>query len=464
MNESALKSSVILRMFIVAALSLLLSVPALFVDSLISERKSRRNAATLEVSQSWGGIQTLTGPILSIPYQEFFKDDKGVVTHAVRNAHFLPSRLEIRGSLQPEIRYRGIYKVALYTAQFVVSGQFSAPNLAKLHINPDDVLWQDAFITFGISDLKGIRDAVNLRWNSVDSPSEPGVLSDEVLTTGITFKPRVEKAQGSHSFSLQLSLNGSSEVRFVPVGEVTDVTLDCHWANPSFVGSILPYTREIQTERFHAEWKVLNLNRNFPQMWIGARYKVVESSFGASLLLPVDEYQKTSRSVKYALLFIALTFTAFFLPELITKTVFHPIQYALVGFALVLFYVLLLSLGAHEVQHRLLHCESGSHTVSNNLCLLDINKEKHRSGDILGSFRAIRLSVCHFAASGLRFVARKRRSVFGAFYHHVPHAQDGLVCAESGSAVNRDHRQLTGKRTHEMKGAGINVCRPFLRR
>lgn len=347
MNESRLKSSIILRMFIIAGLTLLLLIPALFVESLVSERSSRRDAATLEVSQSWGGVQTLIGPILSIPFKEFSKDEKGVVSFTVRYAHFLPSTLFIRGLLNPEIRYRGIYEVALYNAQFVVEGQFASPEMHKLRISPENTLWNDAVITFGISDLKGIRDTINLRWNALRYSSEPGVLSDDVLAAGITFKPYLDKAQSSYSFSLPLSINGSSEIRFVPVGEMTDVVLESPWGNPSFVGSFLPHTRDVKPDSFHAEWKIFNLNRNFPQAWIGSRYKVLESSFGTSLYLPVDEYQKTSRSVKYALLFIALTFVAFFLSELIVKTAFHPIQYTLIGFALILFYVLLLSLSEH---------------------------------------------------------------------------------------------------------------------
>ena len=121
---------------------------------------------------------------------------------------------------------------------------------------------------------------------------------------------------------------------------------------PSFVGSFLPHTRNISADNFHAEWKVLNLNRNFPQAWIGSRHTILESSFGASFYIPVDQYQKTERSVKYALLFIALTFVSFFLSEIIARTAFHPIQYALVGFALILFYVLLDIIGTPRVYLR----------------------------------------------------------------------------------------------------------------
>jgi inner membrane protein len=347
MSESKLKSSVILRMSIIAALTLLLLIPTFYVEPLISERSSRRNEATQGVSQRWGGMQTLTGPILTIPFKEYSKNEKGVVQFAIRHAHFLPASLHIRSELKPEVRYRGIYEVALYNAQLVIDGQFMSPAWEALRINTENVLWNDAFITLGISDLKGIRDTVNLQWNNVACPSNPGVLSDDVVASGITFRPNLDKAKPWNSFSIPLNLNGSSEVRFVPVGELTDVILESPWGNPSFVGSFLPHVREIKPDSFHSEWKVFNLNRNFPQAWVGQRYNVAESSFGASLFLPVDEYQKASRSVKYALLFIALTFVAFFLSELIAKTSFHPIQYTLIGFALILFYLLLLSLSEH---------------------------------------------------------------------------------------------------------------------
>lgn len=348
MIESKLKSSVILRMVIIGGLTILLLIPTIFIDeSLISERMSRRDAATSDVSRSWGGIQTLTGPILTVPFKEFDKNEKGVVSYSIRYAHFLPSNLYIKGNLNPEIRYRGIYDVALYNSQFVISGEFRTPDFRTLHINPDNAVWTDAFLSFGISDLKGIRDKIDIEWNHTTYPSEPGVLSNDIVNAGITFKPVLDTKVSSIFFSFPLNINGSFEIRFVPVGELTNVVLQSPWGNPSFIGNFLPTSREITPNSFSAEWKVFNLNRNYPQAWIGSQYNVLESSFGTSLYIPVDEYQKTSRSVKYALLFIALTFISFFLSEVIAKTVFHPIQYALVGSALVIFYVLLLSLAEH---------------------------------------------------------------------------------------------------------------------
>ena len=344
MAESTLKSSALLRMAIVAGLSLFLLIPTLFIESVIKERQQRRDSSINEISQSWGGNQTVTGPIVTIPFKEFSKDDKGNTLTYVRFAHFLPSRLNIRSILKPEIRYRGIYQVALYNGRFNIDGSYASFDFARFNVQPQNVLWSEAFVTLGITDLKGVRDTISLNWNGSSSSSTPGVQSNDVVSSGVTFMPKV--GSGS-TFSITIDLNGSSEIAFVPLGELTTISMESNWGDPSFTGGFLPTTREITTEGFRADWKVLNLNRNFPQAWIGDRYKVHESSFGAKLYLPVDHYQKTTRTVKYALLFIVLTFASLFLSEMMTKTILHPIQYTLIGFALVLFYLLLLSMTEH---------------------------------------------------------------------------------------------------------------------
>jgi len=347
MIESKLKSSILLRMFIVGGLSLVLFIPAVFVESIISERESRRDAVTKEISQSWGSSQILTGPVVSIPFKKLSKDEKGTVSSFIQYAHFLPSKLNIRCSLKPEVRYRGIYEVALYNGDFVFEGEFPSFGFAQFGVSPENILWNGACVTFGISDLKGIRDVIKLKWNAESLPLTPGVQTNDIVSSGISFKPQASALSGQSTFFLTANLNGSSEISFVPVGEVTTVSMEAPWQNPSFLGGFLPVTRTIAANQFRAEWKVLNLNRNFPQSWVGDRYKPLESSFGTRLFLPVDHYQKTHRTVKYALLFIVLTFASLFLSEVIAKTVLHPIHYVLIGLGLVLFYLLLVSLSEH---------------------------------------------------------------------------------------------------------------------
>ena len=148
-------------------------------------------------------------------------------------------------------------------------------------------------------------------------------------------------------FNFNVKLKGSEYINFVPVGKVTDIELSSDWNNPSFDGPFLPDSREIDDDGFTAHWNVLHLNRNYPQAWIGAQHKVKDSAFGVNLLIPVDSYQKSERSIKYAILFIGLTFLVFFFIEIINKKRVHPIQYILVGLALCLFYTLLLSISEH---------------------------------------------------------------------------------------------------------------------
>ena len=137
---------------------------------------------------------------------------------------------------------------------------------------------------------------------------------------------------------------------FVPLGNVTEVEIESNWPSPSFNGNFLPDFREVTDDGFSAKWKILQLNRNFPQSWIGRNQseKMDEASFGVDLILPLDDYRKSMRSAKYAVMTITLTFLIFFLVEILNKKKIHPFQYALVGLALCLFYVLLISISEHS--------------------------------------------------------------------------------------------------------------------
>src|SRR6185295_15021896 len=131
-----------------------------------------------------------------------------------------------------------------------------------------------------------------------------------------------------NAFALELNINGSGALDFLPLGGETTVTLNSPWANPSFDGAYLPTRSAISDSGFSATWSVLGLKRNYPQQWIGsAPESVDESQFGVSLIIPVDHYQQSMRSAKYAGLFIGLTFLTFFLVEILNRLRLHPIQY-----------------------------------------------------------------------------------------------------------------------------------------
>ncbi|WP_340102922.1 cell envelope integrity protein CreD [Rhodohalobacter sp. 8-1] len=342
-----LKNSLGIRLIIIAALSLLLLIPAILIQNVISERENRRDAVAEEIGQKWGREQSVVGPVLTIPYSHSVKTDDGTYT-SKRYAHLLPESLMINGAIQPELRYRGIYEVVVYNSNVTVSGNFSAVTLNSLGVSPDDFLLDDAFVSVGISDMAGIKEAITINWNDDEFVASPGIESADVLSSGISIFPEVEAGR-DYTFDISLDLNGSSGLHFSPVGEETSVELQSDWPNPSFAGGFLPATREVNEDGFRSEWKVLHLNRNFPQQWLGANQEIVNTTFGVDLLLPVDEYQKTMRTAKYAIMFIALTFLTFFMIELLSGSIIHPVQYLLIGFALLIFYTLLLSISEYVV-------------------------------------------------------------------------------------------------------------------
>ena len=227
-----------------------------------------------------------------------------------------------------------------------------------MNVSEESYLFKDAVISLGIPDMKGINEAINFKMNDTSYSFNPGLYTNDIFASGASFEFNLQK-QKEYTFVFDINLNGSSSLKFLPFGKETDVALQSTWNSPSFEGSFLPDKREINDNGFTASWKVLQLNRNFPQQGLGSFISEIDydeddynkedksSAFGVKLLLPIDEYQKTIRSVKYCTMFIIITFLTFFFVEVLNKKRIHPIQYLLVGFSICLFYVLLLSISEH---------------------------------------------------------------------------------------------------------------------
>ncbi len=338
-----ISNSVTIKIIIIGILIAILMIPTSFIQSLIHERQYRQEEAINEVSDKWGNVQTLNGPVLTIPYKKYAQGNYGKET--TEYIRILPETLSVNGAINPEKRKRGIFEIVVYNAQLQATGTFPAITIPS--INPEHIQWQDAFISIGISDLRGIRDMLKLNWNGQVVQPEAGIGNGGISESGVSCKVPVVPDSTGYSFSFNLNINGSNSLFFVPLGKETNVNIQSPWKDPSFTGAFLPATREVNNAGFTATWKALHLNRNYPQLWIENVYNVLESSFGVGLLVPVEQYQKSIRSVKYALMFISLTFLFFFLVEVINRRHIHPIQYILVGLALCLFYTLLIALSEH---------------------------------------------------------------------------------------------------------------------
>ena len=356
-----IKNSITIRLLSIGFLVLILLIPTAMIEDLISEREYRRANVIREVSSKWGGAQTIAGPVLTIPYYElnkFYDDEKKEKYNKTKHyAHFLPEKLNIEGSLTPEIRYRSIYEIIVYNTLLNVNGTFTTPDFKTLGIDEGSVIWHEAFVSLGVPDMKGIRDNINLKWDKTTYAFNPGIETNDVISSGVSTKIKIEednfhqnftdKVVKNIPFNFDLNLNGSSFLNFIPIGKETNINITSNWAHPSFNGASLPDQREINKDGFTAQWKELHLNRNYPQQWLGDIHNINDSSFGVDLLLPVDEYQKSTRSAKYAIMFISFTFLIFFFIEVRNKKRIHPIQFILVGLGLTIFYTLLLSLSEH---------------------------------------------------------------------------------------------------------------------
>jgi inner membrane protein len=339
------KSKIVIKVLMIGAMTLLLLIPAYFVQDLIKEREGRQKEAFAEVSSKWANRQNIAGPLLVIPYSQTLinADGKTAITRSF--AYFLPDKLDIKSVVKPEKRYRGIYQVMLYTSSIDMTGNFSSLPLQKLKLDPASLLWNEAYLCLDISDAKGLQDELHMQWNDSTLSFAPAYVNNAVIKEGFMSPVALTETDASKgfSFSTHINLNGSEELLFTPVGKETTIEMRSSWPDPSFTGSQLPQTSNIKGSGFVAQWKSLSHTRNFPQAWKDDSYNLSSSSFGADLFIPVNGYQKTMRSVKYAILCILLTFVAFFLIETNNKRSVHPLQYALIGFALILFYTLLLS-------------------------------------------------------------------------------------------------------------------------
>jgi len=352
-----------IKLFGVGALVLVLLVPLLMITGVLNDRLMRRNEAVSDITSSWGKEQNLIGPVLGIPYQFKFKvvkeiagpdgkmERREVEETGTANAFFLPETLRISGDAQTQTLHRGIYDAAVFRAQTTLSGKFGPPDFGPLKIDVKDVQWKDAFVTIAINDLRGTRDAIVLDWGGTKRPMLPGSQVPGYTTGATAVLSSSAPIAAEVPFSIPLDFNGSEGIFFAPFGVQNEATLKSNWPDPGFRGAFLPAERSVRPNGFDATWKISYYGRNYPQSWTSrsgnerfTTQSVSDSLFGAQFLSILDAYRYVERSIKYGVLFLVLVFTTFFLFEVTARQKIHPFQYLMVGAALCLFYLLLLSI------------------------------------------------------------------------------------------------------------------------
>lgn len=357
-----MKRPLLFKLTAIALLMLLLMIPISMINGVINERKSSQQAVVEEIAKSSSYSQKLVGPVLVVPYVKKIKEWKvdpdtkvRYQVEALKNGklYFLPSAFAVDGKLKTERRARGIYEARLYHADNNISGHFEVPiNYGVVEELPN-YEFDLPYISMGIKDIRGIENGLKIQVNNDLVDMQPGsklkILGEGVHAT--VKHPDLLQKSILH-FKLNLVLQGTESLSVVPIGRDSKVDLASDWPHPSFMGDYLPANREIDATGFTASWRTSyfssNLEESFNQCAFADDCEAFHSRFfGVSLIDPVDQYVKSDRAIKYALLFVALTFAGFFLFEVLKRLAVHPVQYGLVGLALAFFYLLLVSLSEH---------------------------------------------------------------------------------------------------------------------
>lgn len=353
--------SLLFKLGAIALLILLLLIPLLMINGIISDRQQLRDGVLMDIARSSSYSQRLTGPVMVVPYRKTVREWKlneklnkrYEQTREERGRlYFLPDRFELDGKVQTELRARGIYQARLFHADNRISGHFELP--AQLGITEDfaDYRFEPAFLAVGISDIRGIENALKLELGSQRLAFSPGTQVDWLGEGVHVMLPEQDSKNRpwwtSRSTCACRAPNSCKSSRWArPARSHSPLTgrtraLSATSSRPNETSPIKasPPTGRPRFSTNLEQALQTCLDRQGCEDF-------TNRSFGVNFIDPVDQYLKSDRAIKYALLFIALTFAGFFLFEVLKNLAVHPIQYALVGVALAFFYLLLLSLSEH---------------------------------------------------------------------------------------------------------------------
>jgi inner membrane protein len=353
--------SMSLRPFFIAFMALLFGIPLAMIGGVIEDRMDNRNTALESVMESWAGEQTVAGPVLIIPYTEnkpvetFDTAKNRVVATTQKIERFqiiIPENLSIQTDLKTEERMRGIHKVPVFTGQVNLNGKFSSLGAAVEKLQSKKAEIGNPYVFIYVSDNRGLGSAPVLKWNASALNVHPGTTLTEVPSGFHAPMNLGDIKTGDTSFNIAFSLKGTKYFYAVPTGKSVRMTSTSTWPHPSFKGQYLPSKQNINEGGFTAEWETGLLATNIQQKIESCVNNskcesLLGEVFGIEFYNPVDVYDQSMRAVKYGMLFVGLTFGIFYLVEIMRSLKVHVAQLFLVGGALAIFYLLLVSLSEH---------------------------------------------------------------------------------------------------------------------
>lgn len=332
------------KAILTACMILILLIPMIFVNDLVRERQLRRVVVVKDIQEKWAEGQTVIGPYLHIPYKVTTLNSKKEPVVDYEFFILLPEQLESHAQVETEKRKRSIYEVLLYRTAIQNKGQFllQLPNGVK----PEQVMWQEAKICIGISDFIGIEREMQLQVGGENLSLLPGLPDESFHSKGLSALASLRNPVAGQSISFQANmwLKGSEQLHFSPLAGNSSFTIASPWPNPSFDGNSLPSSRTVNKDGFTATWTFNKANLPFSTVVTDLRPLREPIELGVKLVEPADQYAKTERASKYAILLISLCFALFFILEIMQRKPLHPVQYLMVGLAVIIFYTLLLSI------------------------------------------------------------------------------------------------------------------------
>jgi inner membrane protein len=331
-------------------LTLLLLAPMAHIRGLIHERQALRDKVLQDVARSDAYAQQVIGPLLVVPFVRTIAGNREVAGEL----RLLPERLDLDGNIATEERRRGIYRARVYRADMRLAGHFEVPAGYGVAEGLESYRFGEPRLVLGISDIRGIGNALILRTGAGEIPFRPGV-GTSLLASGVHAVVSGFDATAPQrlDYDIGLMLTGTREFSVAPVGRETNVRLESDWPHPSFVGEFLPRSRDVSAAGFTAQWQTSFFSTSMEEALARCGLPGEDCAaftgrqFGVGFIDPVDHYLKSERAAKYAFLFIGLTFAGFFLTEVLRRVSVHPVQYGLVGLALAMFFLLLVAFSEH---------------------------------------------------------------------------------------------------------------------
>lgn len=338
------------KVLIIGFCLIVLFVGLYIAKGLITDRVRYKNEAVKKITDSWGGNINIVAPILNIQYrtktvekQKTIEKGKEIENKiektVVKSLKLSPKNLDAKVNIVPTIRYIGIFKVPVFVADIDMTGNFDFPNDIK-NINKNDILKTE--ISLETNNLKGIS-IPEFYWNEESLNFEPAGSNINVIKNynlqALSSKITLVK---SNTFKLSFKIKGSNEIKFLPLAKDNKFFIHSTWKDPNFSGDFLPDTKNINDNGFEANWNINYLATGINENLLTS--KSYSGWFSTKLLIPVDNYRAVERATKYGNIFVLLVFFLCFVVELVGKRFIHPFQYLLVGLAMIIFYILLLSI------------------------------------------------------------------------------------------------------------------------